>query len=440
MDFENWERTDFYEDPEDYITTNINTLFGTAPLSIYHVDGENDEALRLTAFNNGRNSWSGMITNDDVEGGYIGGIPYQGQPTMVNISYRAFIPPGDTATIELTFKKGGQIINQVFIPITENRMDYEESAYSIPMFNEAPDSMVLYIRASVTDVLNPGSSLDVDHIVFDSGNQIENHLFNNWEYVGFENPEGWTSLNAFNSIFKRDLFVERTDDAYSGEYAVSVSTRYEQFFEDEITGYMLLTTANEDADYQAIDVWPNSISGFYKYESEMPDTALIYLEFIGTNPQTGNEEVLGPFILLLNEQDDYTEFTMLLDIPYRPDSVAMAVVADYGQVYGGSVDLGRKLTLDALSMDIVLNTSLNHQFDIQVYPNPTLDRVIISGLDGENVADKIEILDGFGRLVGHQVNHGVKEVEVDLRAYPEGIYLIGVLIDNQKYYTRVIRE
>ena len=65
-------------------------------------------------------------------------------------------------------------------------------------------------------------------------------------------------------------------------------------------------------------------------------------------------------------------------------------------------------------------------FNINIYPNPTKDYVVLSNLKGES---QITIIDINGRMRYYQ-NTSSNQVEINLNGLESGVYNLNVIKDN----------
>ncbi|MFV0377412.1 MAG: T9SS type A sorting domain-containing protein [Mangrovibacterium sp.] len=85
-----------------------------------------------------------------------------------------------------------------------------------------------------------------------------------------------------------------------------------------------------------------------------------------------------------------------------------------------------------------LKTELGDQ-EIRIYPNPTkgLLRIDIPNLDGTNIT--LDIFDSHGRLLIRKDAQAIGN-QLDLSAYPSGMYLLLIRTENDKQEWKIIKE
>jgi len=209
---------------------------------------------------------------------------------------------------------------------------------------------------------------------------VPNADFETWVSEGdYEIPEGWESSNEATNMWPiNEITAEKTDDAYSGNWAVRLISK-------DILGNVspgFITTARFEFDVfsQNAELFggtyfpyrPESIDGYYKYTpadpkdycvvgafllkynegSEIPDT-IGFAEFNGT------EEIT-----------EYTSFTATFEYlsEETPDSLALTVLStNFDNPIAESV-----MFVDNLSISMPTGTQINLLSEtISPYPNPS---------------------------------------------------------------------
>lgn len=442
-DFELWTSAFFYEDPENYSTNNLDALISGSPLPVLQVDGENDGAVRIISYNDRGIMINGFVANGDL-GTLTGGAPFEGRPDSVFIDYRASFNVGDTAAIGLFFKNNGDIIGSAFISLFTSQVNYHTSAVALPDFAQEPDTLLVFILASAVDTPSTYSNLDVDAIRFDHGYEIINHDFDDWEAAISQEPDGWTTRNFLNGILKAPLFVSMTDDSYSGSLALQLRT--EEYSDLQATpgvvsGILISGPEAPGRIYKAIDFEPNRLTGYYKYESTEPDSAMVVALFFKYDASGDSLITFGPFLEFLEREDEYVSFSMDLDLPSRPDSFIVAFAADYEEVLGSEPDLGRTLFLDDLSFDISTDLDVTLNFEVTVFPNPVLEYVNIHGLSKYEHNPEVTIYDQFGRaMINRKLSATQSYSQLDLRDLSKGTYFLGLEVEGRRYFKKLIKN
>ena len=78
--------------------------------------------------------------------------------------------------------------------------------------------------------------------------------------------------------------------------------------------------------------------------------------------------------------------------------------------------------------------------NIQVFPNPTKDKINISFGSLQYKSAIIEIIDMSGKLISADTYQNISTSTIDLTGNPTGIYFIGINIDGQKFNKKICIE
>ena len=74
---------------------------------------------------------------------------------------------------------------------------------------------------------------------------------------------------------------------------------------------------------------------------------------------------------------------------------------------------------------------------IQVFPNPTTDRLTIKALNAEGIDVDISIYDMSGRLIVNMQDNLLKEVSISLSSFSTGIYVLRVMEAERLFTTNI---
>ncbi len=207
---------------------------------------------------------------------------------------------------------------------------------------------------------------------------IPNRSFENWttktvEFVG-NYPYG-SHLNTLNHDTPTN--VEKTSDAYHGQYAVKLTTSlYETYSQ---IAYFLNTEANNGDMSKWINGFPynqkpTGIRGYYKYNVATADSAVVLLTFrkIGIGS-------IGSYVYKIGGiKTNYTLFNFTLSpaLTQTPDSIIFGVVSsDFTK---GDGVLGSILQIDSVSLTGVSSQPASFNGDFENWSSITTDPLIDS--------------------------------------------------------------
>lgn len=271
---------------------------------------------------------------------------------------------------------------------------------------------------------------------------IPNPNFETWVSEGdYEIPQGWESSNEATYLFPINLITaEKTDDAYSGDWAVRLISK--NILGNVSPGFVTTARFEFEVWSQSAELFggtyfpyrPESIDGYYKYTpaeptdycvvgafllkynegSEIPDT-IGFAEFNGT------EEVT-----------EYTPFTATFEYisEETPDSLALTVLStNFDNPIAESV-----MFVDDLSISMPTGNRINLMAETEtIYPNPG------NGFFNLNLNEATEI--SIYNLLGVQVftqilpkgNH-----QLDIRFLEKAQYIIRFKTEHNETSQSVI--
>lgn len=181
-------------------------------------------------------------------------------------------------------------------------------------------------------------------------NVIPNASFENWSSSSYNAPTNYQYTSNQNVSYYNDLLnVVKTTEAYSGQYAVKLSTITTSW--GPSIAYFLNTDPNEGN----VATWkngflynqkPTGIRGYYKYNQTTADSALIMLVFRKGGATIGNYT-----IKLGGVKNSYTLFDVPLvpALTQTPDSIIFGAVSSDFSVHENGV-VGSVLYLDSVSL------------------------------------------------------------------------------------------
>jgi hypothetical protein len=233
--------------------------------------------------------------------------------------------------------------------------------------------------------------------------EIPNGGFENWEQKSYgEEPTSWGefSLQFLHSIIPGilDSTIVKSEDAYSGSYAMELRTKkLTGFFSDTIIAMAVLNlkNANMDSAMMKIDSSLESFSGYIKQNlidsAENSTAILISVYSKGELIGVGSEEFVEDII-------EYTRFN--IPIMYfddlKGDSISTMVVAGNSDApLPGNIMLLDNFKLNYKSLPQAIEEQ--NLSKIEVYPNPFVDQFSIKLNASET--QEYEIYSLMGKVV-----------------------------------------
>jgi hypothetical protein len=313
--FEEWENEFVFELTDFWKTSNQDQ--GTRNASKSNDAHSGSYSMRL---DNSVDSTFGYFFMGHVgENGPDGGEPYTSDIDSVIGWYKCDMKTGDTAQV-LVFKFSSSDTQLMFFPLTGTVSTWTRFAFPLV---STPQTEVFFGVVSSNPFVdygfNSNSWIMVDDVGFaKSGGPVpaalSNNSFESWDSVWAYEPVGWNSMNFYSQINGDTMSVQRTRDAYSGDYALKVKTS--EVTEDSKVGWVYNGNApgqfgfSGGFEYHAV---PTAFSGYYKYLPIGTDTAFIGV--VGSVYDSIKDTTINAFMMFkeLLATNQYTHFNFPID-------------------------------------------------------------------------------------------------------------------------------
>jgi len=366
--FEDWEMRLLYEEPETWNTGNQEAFLYNASTASSTADSySGDLALRLetvvaeedTLF--GYAMCNGIVTGGEVSDTlhFEGGIPVSAAPDSLFGYFKFEIPENDTGLVLVSFKSAGDIISQTFYPITGTQNSYTLLGFEIETMTETPDTALVAFTCSNPDNVMTGGWLQVDSVWWDGiDDSISNADFEVWEEASYQDPENWITANLFAYLFGGDIAATPTADAHSGSFALRLEAIETAIPADEgmteaVAGFAIAYEESfnftESLPTFPIDFNPTALTGYYKFEPVLNDTALLYISLADDAGNTLYE--IGTY---LTEASTYQAFEITIDYsgetPIALASIVVSTTKYFMQTGENSGEIGSVLYFDDLDL------------------------------------------------------------------------------------------
>jgi hypothetical protein len=393
----------------------------------------NSYALKLETKIRNADTIYGYITNaNPLSSANIGGSPYAEKPSGLTGFYKCSIPSGDTAVILLAFKYQGN-----FLGIATQKFSGNVSAYTrftlpvnLPM---APDTVIFRIGSSdfLVNKFNglPGSMLQLDSLSFTGvATQPDgmNGDFESWNTYHFMKVLNWQSQGDS---------VRLSTDANSGNYALQLQV-------ENVNGAAYIDNATSGTYSFG---WPtggnpyflmmDSLIGYYKMLSPAGDSGLIS----ATCYQQGS--AIGSAYQTLPPAASYTRFAVPISLTQVPDTIRIDISAAFSSATIGTVLLVDDIHLfsESLSTTVLQSAAQN---PIHVYPNPVTSSFSISGNTGSDGPSLLSLYTEKGSLIYRQDvrSKGIPGLQISLRDFPKGIYLLKLEQAGKVFSQKIILQ
>jgi len=230
--FENWSIL-YYDQPTTYpVSSNIESMqIMKVPNVVKTTDAYHGQyAVKVSTFasasGNTVGGWfanASQTTNGDPTG-WIGGMAYNQMPTGIRGYYKYNVATNDSALVGLVFKKDGKSFAHYFYSVGGIHETYTPFSFTFnPPLTQAPDTIILVATASnlLKNEGIPGSVA-----LFDSISLVgvaTQPLALNGDFEWWINMATKPLLDNWN-YNNEQIGTQRTMDAYSGNYALELST------------------------------------------------------------------------------------------------------------------------------------------------------------------------------------------------------------------------
>ena len=244
---------------------------------------------------------------------------------------------------------------------------------------------------------------------------IPNNGFEQWEDE--TTPLHWETTNKFTGQLGINP-VTRTNDAYSGDYAIRLETTPTPLGQN-VPGSATLGELTMDSALGGIGISgrPLKLTGFYKHTTS-GDNINILVHIFANNQNYEGTVGFGQ-VNISAKNETYEEFE--LDIDYfneqEPDSLNIVMIT--------SVDSSESVVIiDDLNFEFDTSVEPVADREIKIYPNPASESIRLEGLSGKNIGYSIYDING------NIVKEGKYTNNINISELIPGFYQI--MIDDGK--------
>ena len=437
-DFENWNTVNLYEDPQGLTTSNLQAfILSQSPVVTKSTDKHSGSyAAKLETKIIGSDTIAGLITNGMFNnGGFGGGIPFTQRFDSLTFWAKYNLAAGDTAVLAVFAKYLGNTVGYALKRIGGSSNTYTKFSANMNWFvpaPAAPDSIIFLMVSSDPDgtPVN-GSTITVDDIKLDNS-LMPGGGFESWIMHSYEDPEHWQSLNFISAMFPPP-YVTKTTDAYSGTYALKITTTLFNNNQDtlaHITNGRILI--NDLAGGMPTSYNPKKVSGYYKYTPVGFDSALVALRAYGYDIQ-GQHKNLTNNLIKLAPASSYTYFEIDLNYTAWPPIDTLGIAFASSNIYDGHqwARAGSVLIVDSLSIEYypVGIAPSQKEKAMKVYPNPASTYVNFL-LDNKTEKAHLTVYNSSGKIV---INKTLTDEKTDVSNLSSGIYFYDILAGQKRY-------
>lgn len=440
--FENWTVNTLYEEPDSFLTTNLQSYFtiGLGNVSRTTDSQQGTYAAHLqTIASTPNNITGGMFIGTPGDNGISGGYPYSQKPVALQGYLKYNIQPGDTAGIMVLLKRNGEFMAIAAINPVGTQSSYMQFTAPFTWIDTVsshfPDTIVALVSSSNFNNAFAGSELYIDNITLTGVTQpFPNGDFENWTPNAVEDPDNWATIN-FIGIMTGEYSATKTTDYYgAGTYALKLETVIiPNESSADTMGFLTNGRLGDDGPRGGlkVDNYPKKVSGYYKYVPVGPDTALAAL-FLYGHDVFNNLLVLDSCMMVLPPTNTYTYFEMLLNYqgPVPADTLNITFASSNIKDSTNYIGAGSVLYLDELGIEyfpLSINEAVSNIGNVSLFPNPARDFIILN-TSSENDFSEIRIFD----LNGTQIRvNTFNNNKVDISEICNGIYVYQLISSDK---------
>jgi photosystem II stability/assembly factor-like uncharacterized protein len=439
FDFEYW-ITDTFNTLEDWISISCSQSTSYDGSKSVRVDGtQNVEGWGLALM--------GGLGND----GPSGGTPFTARPDSAVAYFKYDLSPSVPALFGVLLKKDGNIISfnpfQIGTSIdTTTNGEFMRMSFPIsyPDSTILPDSIIVIILSSdifISQVVDPNNVIEADNLSFIGTTQnVPNANFENWDQKTAEYPTFWNTNNKQNAF--NPIQVSKTTDAQNGIFAMKmqndVATNSPAFAEVDYPG------DNRYGPAFPVSQKHKTINGYYKFQPENGDTALLKIDMYKNGLGIGNL-----FIIFTESDTVYKPFSDSINYfgsSEIPDSASIVIscINNYeGTINGNSILYIDNLSFDGnRTSDTLVITKINQNAittkDLHLYPNPANNYVAIELPKNEKVLS-VNIFDMKGTVVyTESIENSYNLKMFNTSDLPTGIFFIRIQTDEVIYTKKFV--
>jgi len=263
--------------------------------------------------------------------------------------------------------------------------------------------------------------------------EIPNGSFENWVTASWgDSLVSWTThfnyFLEFSLAQKSTTFHDGQNALVATSQSISLGTTF-NIPGIATLGKIIPDIANSTARAEggvAFNGKPTTLKGWYQYDQQGSDSAIIYMILTKWNAINGSRDTVadGRFIHNLPEAA-YTQFSF--DLTYKnssltPDTMNIILLSS-----GNVATANSKLLVDNLSLEYPQSVATNDKADFYIYPNPSNGIVNVSLASNEKY--NATLFNTLGQKI-YSKSIGNANSTLDFTSLPKGIYMLELKSDN----------
>ena len=369
--FENWSTKSLAPQPKLWVTLNPEFQAATGKPSVIKSSDAVSGKFSAKIMGSDKGLPSILLLGDSFS---LKGVPYTSKPDSLNFHFKSNLAMGDTAEIDIVFKKSGIPIGLNLKTVLSSHSSWIDTSIALSCFFK-PDSVICAINMTK---VKAGHFLQIDNfkLIGTSVNQLGNNDFENWDSASTEEADGWYGLNDLAVGTGNNPVLTKSTDARTGNFAMQVKTESVNILGSKTTiGFATtgsLSTGRMLGGFPA-STRPGKFTFYYKYTpAKSGDTANVgvWIRHKGVT--------LDSTVAHLLPASTYTQFDLTIpniaaNIPDTVNIVFSSSNFDGKDKYKSPIYAGSTLVVDDLSFSTVsgIENELSSNGIVNIFPNPS---------------------------------------------------------------------
>ena len=309
--FETWQ-TATYEYPQHADWTIYHETTSPEKVGLLEKSDDASDGNYAIKFNTYGTYDCGYVVYGQVgEEGPTGGIPFADDPDQVTISYKCNLAAGDSAQIWVWLYSGGSQITSDIFTVVGIQSVYKDTTFNLTAYTETPDSLLFAVapcNPMVRELRSDGNEVYFDNVRFNgvSNVQLPDNSFESWTTIVQDYTAEMHNIEALS---------EKSDDSYSGNFAMKMSTRNvewdENYNEIDKDSELILWGKKDYVQVSKADWEPRYTGGLPVHTRK--DTLVFYYKYIPSTGVTDTADVGLKFVKDSIDVYDYWNFLLPTD-------------------------------------------------------------------------------------------------------------------------------
>ena len=287
--------------------------------------------------------------------------------------------------------------------------------------------------------------------------QVINGDFESWRTLPTsptsEDPVGWTSNNPGIIHHYGVNAVEKSNDSYSGSYAVQINQFYdststcnnnflvykELAFDTSLYGNNCpARTIDVNTDYDTLSYMPYKLSFYYKTVNLKPSSFNWFeINIIDTTDPFGLPSGAGSYSFPLTPTSTYIKKEVIIKDIKLIDIQLITYYINIRNSFDSSYKNGYVL-IDNVHFEGISDVNeIDYNQQISVYPNPATNNLSINS--NEFKINKISIFDMYGKQI-KTLDCNSHNEDINISFLPKGVYIFRILTNKKITTKRVVRN